>query len=95
MITRIVKMTFKPENISDFQEVFYGSQKLIRAFDGCVKVELMKDLGSESTFFTISYWRSEDDLNNYRQSYLFRNTWAKVKPMFSEKAEAWSLVENH
>ncbi|MFA6945012.1 MAG: antibiotic biosynthesis monooxygenase family protein [Pedobacter sp.] len=92
MITRIVKMTFKPESVNGFKEVFYESQKLIRAFDGCLRVDLMKDINNDCIFFTLSYWRSEEDLNLYRQSYLFKNTWSKVKPMFSEKAEAWSLL---
>ena len=92
MITRIVKMTFKPEGVDRFKEIFYTSQKLIGAFEGCNRVDLMNDINNECIFFTLSYWNTEEDLNAYRQSYLFRNTWSKVKPLFSEKAEAWSLI---
>ena len=91
MIVRIVKMTFKTENVIGFKEIFYESQKLIRAFDGCIHLELMKDISNESVYFTISHWESEEGLNTYRDSYLFKNTWSKVKPLFSEKAIAWSL----
>jgi heme-degrading monooxygenase HmoA len=94
MITRVVKMTFKPESVQGFKEIFYASQKLIRAFDGCNRVDLMRDLNNECVFFTLSFWDSEEDLNAYRQSYLFKNTWSKVKPLFSEKAEAWSLISS-
>jgi heme-degrading monooxygenase HmoA len=94
MITRVVKMTFKPEYVEGFKEIFYASQKLIRAFDGCNRVDLMRDLNNECVFFTLSFWDSEEDLNAYRQSYLFKNTWSKVKPLFSEKAEAWSLISS-
>jgi len=94
MITRIVKMTFKPENIESFKEIFYASRKLIGAFEGCIRVDLMNDINNENIFFTLSIWNSEDDLNAYRQSYLFNNTWSKVKPLFSEKAEAWSLISS-
>jgi autoinducer 2-degrading protein len=94
MITRIVKMTFKPENIDGFRESFGAYQKQIRAFDGCSGVDLMKDLNNECVYFTLSYWNTEDDLNSYRESYIFKNTWSKVKPMFSEKAEAWSLISS-
>jgi quinol monooxygenase YgiN len=83
MITRIVKMTFKSEHINDFQQIFHESQNLIKAFDGCIRLELMKDIDDENTFFTISH--------SYRSSYLFKNTWSKVKPLFAEKALAWSL----
>jgi len=91
MIIRIVKMTFKAENIVGFKEIFYESQKLIRAFDGCIHLELMKDMSNECIYFTISHWDSLENLNIYRDSYLFKNTWSKVKPLFSEKALAWSL----
>ncbi len=94
MITRVVKMTFKPESVQGFKEIFYASQKLIREFEGCNRVDLMRDLNNECVFFTLSYWDSVEDLNSYRQSYLFKNTWSKVKPLFSEKAEAWSLISS-
>lgn len=92
MIIRIVKMTLKPESIDGFKEIFYASQKLIGAFEGCNRVDLMNDINNECIFFTLSYWNSEEDLSAYRQSYLFKNTWSKVKPLFSGKAEAWSLI---
>ena len=87
-------MTFKSENIAGFKEIFMASRKQICAFEGCKHVELMRDLNNECVFFTLSYWNTEEDLNAYRQSYLFQNTWSKVKPMFSEKAEAWSLISS-
>ncbi len=91
MITRIVKMTFMHDKIDCFKEIFYAAEKSITAFDGCIRLELMNDLNNECTFFTISNWQSEAKLNSYRDSYLFKNTWSKVKPLFSEKALAWSL----
>jgi quinol monooxygenase YgiN len=94
MITRVVKMTFKPENVQGFKEIFYESQKLIRAFEGCNRLDLMMDLNNECVFFTFNFWDTEENLNAYRQSYLFKNTWSKVKPLFSEKAEAWSLISS-
>ena len=84
-------MTFKQENISDFKLIFYESQKLIAAFDGCYHLELMKDISNTCIFFTISHWESEESLNHYRDSYLFKSTWSKVKPLFSERALVWSL----
>lgn len=92
MITRVVKLSIRPECVYEFKEIFYESQKLIRAFEGCSKVDLMKDLHNDSVFFTLSFWKTEDDLEAYRNSYLFKSTWSKVKTLFSNKAEAWSLL---
>lgn len=91
MITRIVKLSIKPDSVVEFKKLFYDSQKLIGSFEGCSKVDLMKDIHNESVFFTLSFWNSEEDLEAYRQSYLFKSIWSKVKLLFSEKAEAWSI----
>ncbi len=93
MIKRFVKLTFRPEATQTFlDEVFEPSKKRIRAFPGCQHMELLRHTELPNVWFTFSIWDSEDALESYRQSDLFRDTWAKTKALFSEKAEAWSLV---
>ena len=91
MITRLVKLSIQPEKASEFESVFYKTQSFIEAFDGCQKTNLFKVAGTESQYFTISYWNSEVCLENYRSSELFKNVWSTVKPLFSSRAEAWTL----
>ena len=93
MIIRIVKMNFKPENISAFQEIFNESKHLIRAMPGCSHLELLNDINAPEIFFTYSFWDSESDLTNYRNSSLFSTVWSKTKILFSSKAEAWSVEQ--
>ena|ERR1700749_536971 len=93
MIIRIVKMTFQPEKVNEFVTVFNDSKQLIRNMNGCRHLELLNDINSPATFFTYSYWDSENDLNNYRESLLFQNIWKKTKVLFSAKAEAWSVTQ--
>ena len=38
----------------------------------------------------ISNEKLDEDLENYRNSKLFKDTWAKTKPLFLKPAEAWS-----
>ena len=87
---RIVKMTFLPEHRDDFLENFYSIKERIRNFNGCSKLSLVNDQKDKNVFFTISEWDSEESLGKYRGSELFKNTWKRVKPMFAERAEAWS-----
>jgi heme-degrading monooxygenase HmoA len=94
MIIRIVKMTFQPEKINAFQELFDKSKHLIRAMPGCSRLELLNDINTPTIFFTYSYWDSETDLNNYRNSDVFKNIWGQTKVLFSEKPEAWSVEQN-
>ena len=50
-----------------------------------------KDLKDPGVYFTFSTWEHEEDLETYRQSSLFRDTWQKTKPLFAARAEAWSV----
>jgi len=88
---RIVKMTFRPDTVGEFLTVFEENCRAITAFDGCRSVELLRSIQEPNTFFTLSEWDSEDDLNAYRNSQLFSEVWAKTKALFTERANAWSL----
>lgn len=91
MITRLVKMELNDEFTIQFPLFFKNLKSKIEAFEGCLEVSLQQDIHQKNTFFTISKWNSETDLNNYRDSELFIETWKTVKPNFTEKAVAWSL----
>lgn len=84
-------MTFRSEEVDNFLEVFANSSPHIRAFPGCLHLELWRGKSEENVLFTFSRWENEQALENYRQSELFRSTWAKTKPLFAERAAAWSV----
>ena len=91
MIIRIVKMTFMPEKVETFLEVFHASKQFIRSMPGCNHLELLNDINSPNIFFTYSYWENETALENYRNSTLFNEVWSYTKTLFSDKPEAWSV----
>jgi len=85
-------MTFRPEGIPIFlNDVFEPSKSRIRAFPGCRHMELLRHTEQSNVLCTFSIWDSEAALDVYRHSELFRDTWAKTKALFAEKAEAWSM----
>lgn len=94
MIIRIVKMSFEPGKVNDFLAVFNASKHLIRNFEGCSHLELLHDLDEKNIFFTYSYWKDENALENYRRSELFKNVWSRTKILFNNKPEAWSVVQH-
>ena len=91
MITRIVKMTFREEEILNFKSVFDSVKDKIQDFEGCHGVQLLQDRENKAIFFTYSIWENEEALNAYRKSEFFGSTWKKTKALFSEKPQAWSL----
>ena len=95
MFTRIVKMEFKPEEISLFQFNFEKIKEKIRSFPGCTFLELYQDKNDSTIFFTYSRWENESDLEIYRNSDLFKNVWTTTKLMFRSKPQAWSVDTLH
>ena len=91
MFVRIVKMSFHEEKISKFLENFEFIKEKIRNVPGNRLLELYQDKTDKCIFFTYSYWESEQDLENYRNSELFFEIWTDTKKLFNKKPEAWSL----
>jgi quinol monooxygenase YgiN len=91
MITRIVRMVFKEDNRDDFLRIFNNASDQIRAFDGCEHLELHRDHHDPNVFYTKSLWLSQEHLDIYRGSDLFKQTWAQTKRLFDDKPMAFSL----
>jgi len=91
MITRIVKLSFKPELVSEFLTEFEKVKTRVVNSEGCLSMKLLQHQSNPSEFFTHSIWLSETALENYRCSDTFIQLWSTIKPMFASKAEAWTL----
>ena len=91
MFVRIVKMSFHEENIPKFLENFDLMKEKIRNAPGNRLLELYQDKNNPEIFFTYSYWETETDLENYRNSELFYDVWQFTKKLFNDKPEAWSV----
>ncbi|MDX8554988.1 antibiotic biosynthesis monooxygenase [Tenacibaculum sp. 1B UA] len=91
MFVRIVKMSFQPEKIEEFLNNFNSKKEFIRNSPGCRLLELYRDKTNPNIFFTYSYWDTEQDLENYRNSDLFKGVWAQTKVLFNAKPLAWSV----
>ncbi|MGB0917664.1 MAG: putative quinol monooxygenase [Flavobacteriales bacterium] len=93
MITRLVQLNFQEHLVDEFLAMFDTTGPKIRAFEGCNSVELVRDKYKPYVFFTVSKWDSEEALEAYRQSELFRSTWKNTKALFSLPAHAWTTTD--
>lgn len=91
MLIRIVKMSFHPENVTEFLNHFESVKEKIRQTPGNQFLELYQDMNNKNIFLTYSFWQSTEHLEAYRMSDLFLNVWEQTKPLFNAKPEAWSL----
>lgn len=91
MIVRVVRMTFRLEEVTNFLTIFDQHKHQIRHFQGCKHLELMKDPERTNVLSTYSHWDSVEHLDAYRHSLLFEEVWAKTKVLFEAKPVAFSL----
>lgn len=85
-----VKLTFRPELVSDFLALFEETKEPHPPFPGCLHLELLREADQENVFFTCSFWENEAALDAYRHSELFKDT-CRTRALFLEKAEAWTM----
>jgi heme-degrading monooxygenase HmoA len=84
-------MTFLEGKAEEFAGIFHRVKNKIKTFRGCIFIELLQDIEDPTIFRTYSVWSSEADLERYRHSDLFKETWASVKVLFAKPAEASSM----
>ena len=90
---RIVKMHFREEELDDFLAMFQARKERIAGFPGCHGVKLLQDINDPTTVFTYSIWDGPEELEAYRHSELFADTWRLTKQRFRDKPAAWSVDE--
>ncbi|MFZ2905060.1 MAG: antibiotic biosynthesis monooxygenase family protein [Cyclobacteriaceae bacterium] len=91
MIIRIVRMHFTDAGVDEFLEIFNRNKSAIRNFPGCSHLQLLKDAEDPNTYTTLSHWDNQQSLDNYRKSELFGSVWGRVKTLFAERTQAFSL----
>jgi hypothetical protein len=84
-------MHFREDGRDAFLKIFRDTHLQIRASNGCLNLELLQDASDASLFMTYSHWENAGSLENYRQSALFKKTWAATRVLFDQKPEAWSM----
>lgn len=72
-------MNFTNDGLVEFYKIFNESAPVIKSFKGCISVKLMQATGKTNLLFTLSEWETEIDLENYRKSDFFRETWEQQK----------------
>ncbi len=91
MLIRIVRMHFTEAGVDEFLEIFNQNKEAIRNFPGCSHLQLLKDSDDPNCYTTLSHWDRPESLENYRKSALFGSVWGRVKTLFSERTQAFSL----
>lgn len=93
MLIRIVRMTFRENEVAAFLALFNESKEQIRNFPGCHHLTLLEDYHDSNVFSTYSIWDDDEALNQYRKSALFAKVWKATKAKFAAPPLAFSNRE--
>jgi len=94
MIKRIVRLTLKDTaSKTAFEDIYDTRNPHKNGVKGCLDVKVMKDVNEENIYYTVSTWESNDDLEAYRHSPYFKETWPMVKANLAKRAEAYSMTD--
>lgn len=94
-LNRIVRMEFLSEHVNDFENLFAQVKEQIRHFPGCLSLQVWTDPEAPNVYFTFSRWESPADLEAYRHSSLFTETWTQTKRWFCAKPQAFSAIDRY
>lgn len=86
-------MHFTQAGVEEFLDIFSAHKEAIKNFPGCSKLLLLQDADNPNCYTTLSHWDSPESLENYRKSELFSKVWGRVKTLFAERTQAFSLKE--
>lgn len=92
-LERLVCLVFREEAVPEFLSLFAEVREAIRHQPGCLHLALWRDRSDPRVIFTFSQWSGQEALEPYRQTLLFKDTWARTKRLFEEPPLAWSLRE--
>jgi len=84
-------MTFQNDGTAEFLRIFDQYQSRIRGAEGCISLALLRDVSDDRVFFTYSQWHSAEYVDRYRQSEVFDEVWPRVKLLFKEPPQAWTV----
>lgn len=94
MIQRIVKLTLsKQTDLEAFRVIYDARNPMKNKVKGCRSVKIMKEINDENVYYTVSMWDSDADLEAYRSSAYFKETWPMVKAHLAVRAEAFTLKD--
>jgi quinol monooxygenase YgiN len=97
MFMRILKLNVDTKFIEEFK-VFYEEtvEPKLQAVDGCLFASLIKSKPDKDEFVSLTFWKTQQQAENYENSDVFKNLYEQAKKYFSEATDEWKiqLTEN-
>jgi quinol monooxygenase YgiN len=67
----ICRLHVKPENIVEICQTLEGVAKKFKAYEGCLDIQILRDINDERKFPLLSMWEKQRDLEATVKSEIF------------------------
>ena len=77
MIAVIFEFTAADGRFADYKQLAEGLNEQVRRFDGFISIERFQSIGDPARFVSLSFWRDEDAVRQWRNVQKHREAQAK------------------
>ena len=77
MIAVIFEFTAADGRFADYKQLAEGLNEQVRRFDGFISIERFQSIGDPARFVSLSFWRDEDAVHQWRNVQKHREAQAK------------------
>jgi quinol monooxygenase YgiN len=92
MFMRILQLNLDPKFIEDFKSFYEDTvEPKLQTVDGCLFASLIKSKPDKDEFISLTFWRTQQQAENYENSDVFKNLIDQAKPYFSETTDEWKI----
>lgn len=88
MFMRLLQLQLNPDFTKEFKQFYQETvSPKLQEIDGCLFASLIKGKPEEDEYISLTFWKTQQQAENYERSELFQELLDEAKPFFSESNE--------
>lgn len=88
MFMRLLQLQLNPEYVNEFKQFYQETvSPKLQQLDGCLFASLIKGKPEENEYISLTFWKTQQQAENYEQSTLFQELLDEAKQFFLESNE--------
>ena len=88
MFMRLFQLQLNPDFLEKFKQFYEDTvSPKLQHIDGCLFASLIEGKPEENEYISLTFWKTQEQAENYERSSLFQDLLDKAKPFFSESNE--------
>jgi len=92
MFMRIFKLNINPGSINEFKTFYEVTvEPKLQTVDGCLFASLIKSKPDKDEFISLTFWKTQQQAENYENSGVFKDLLEQAKPYFADTTDEWKI----